>query len=201
MNTSLKVLILLVVLLFPMIIPLLYFAVRYPVIRETFVLLPSERVIRELNVTVGKLVFIWLSTIPPGESGRHAMGWVIEFYVTDPSNHTVVYEEGVAGTGPFSPESFIAQQDGVYTMHFDNTVGDPINKTVRLSYRMSQPVFGISIDLLLFIGSIAIGVLIIIVVAVIVLVRRRIKAAPVSDAAELNQGAGDKNVMSVCDEY
>lgn len=86
-------------------------------------------------------------------------------------------------------------------MHFDNTVGDPINKIVRLSYRMSQPVFGISIDLLLFIGSIAIGVLIIIVVAVIVLVRRRIKAAPVSDAAELNQGAGDKNVMSVCDEY
>jgi uncharacterized membrane protein YqiK len=64
---------------------------------------------------------------------------------------------------------------------------------------MSQAVFGISIDLLLFIGSITVVVLII-VVAVIVLVRR-IKAAPVSDAAELNQGAGDKNVMSVCDEY
>jgi hypothetical protein len=30
---------------------------------------------------------------------------------------------------------------------------------------------------------------------------RSIKAAPVSDAAEPNQGAGDKNVMSVCDEY
>lgn len=196
MDASLKVLILLVVLLFSMIIPLLYLAVRYPLVRETFVLVPSEKVIRELNVTVGKLVLVWLSTIPPGESGRYAMGWVIEFYVTDPSNQTVVYEQGVAGTGPFSPESFIAQQDGVYTMHFDNTVGDPINKTVRLSYRMSQPVFGISVDLLLFVGAITV-VALIIVVAVIMLVRRRIKATPVSDAANPGQAAGDKNVMSI----
>jgi len=189
MNASLKVLILLVVLFFSLVIPLLYSAVRYPVVQETFVLLPSEKVVKELNVTGGRLVLIWLSTIPPGESGRYAMGWVIMFYVADPSNRIVVYEQGIAATGPFSPTSFIAQQDGIYPMHFYNTIGDPIDKTVRLSYKMSWLVSGISIDHFLFFGSITVVVFIIVVVAII-LVKRRMRTGSVSDVADLGRSAG-----------
>jgi hypothetical protein len=99
-------------------------------------------------------------------SGRSAMGWVIKFYVADPINHKVVDQSiGIASTG-FGGLFFVAQHDGVYTMHFDNSVGDPFNKTVSLSYRITQSVFGIPVEHLLLCMLITTVVLILVVVVI-----------------------------------
>lgn len=165
--------ILLVLLLMLALIILLlgYIFLSNPTVHETFELVFSEEATRELNLTTGEHVSVWLSTIPPGMSGRSAQSWVITFYVTDPGNQTILDEHGIAGTGWLYPLSFVPHQDGVYVMHFNNTVGGNFDKTVSLSYRITQSIYGIPIEhLLLF--MLAANVVLILTLAVIVLIKR-----------------------------
>jgi len=149
----------------------LYLHLSNPTIHETFTLAPSETATRELNLGSSEYAFIWLSTIPLGMSGRSAMGWVIKFYVVDPNDREILRDPGIAGTGFFNPLSFVAQQDGVYTLYFDNSIGDPIDKIVSLSYRKTQSILGASAEHLLLYMSIT-TIILILIVAVIVLIKK-----------------------------
>jgi hypothetical protein len=81
---------------------------------------------------------------------QNAGGRVIKFYVTDPNQLDLGgYPLGVAGTGYFTPFTFVAQQDGVYDMHFENSIGDADSRTVSLYYRVALSIFGIPVEYIL----------------------------------------------------
>jgi len=146
---------------------LAYLFLSNPTVHDTFVLALRDTAARKLNLTSGKHVLVWLSTIPPGLSPRVAQSWVIRFYVTDPGNQTVLDTLGIAGTGWLSPLSFVAEQDGVYILHFNNTVGGSFDKTVSLSYRITQSVYGVPIENLSLFVLIAIAVIILVLTAMV----------------------------------
>jgi len=73
----------------------LYLHLGNPTVHETFTLTASEEVTKELNLSSGEYVFIWLSTIPPGTSRRYAMGWVIKFFVVDLNNDKAFDNSGL----------------------------------------------------------------------------------------------------------
>ena len=134
---------------------LVYMFFSNPVIDETFNLSSSAEAARKLNLTMGKHVSVWFTVLPPGMSGRSAQDWIIWFYVTDPSNSTILSDSGIVSTGWFYPPTFVAQQEGTYTMHFSNTVGGSFDRTVRLSYRITQSIFGVPFEYLLLFMLIA----------------------------------------------
>jgi len=109
-------------------------------------------------------------------SRRSAQDWVIRFYVLDSNDREFLRHDGIVSTGYFYPLSFLAQQDGVYTMHFDNSVGGSFNKTVSLSYRKTQSVMGISLENLLLYMSIA--TVAVILIAVVIMLIERSKTKP-----------------------
>jgi hypothetical protein len=81
---------------------------------------------------------------------QNAGGRVIKFYVTDPNKRDLGgYPLGVAGTGYFTPFTFVAQQDGIYDMHFENSIGDADSRTVSLYYRVALSIFGIPVEYIL----------------------------------------------------
>jgi len=130
---------------------LVYMFLSNPAVQETFSLAFSEEATSVLNLTPGEHVSIWLSTVPPGMSGRSAQEYVIKFYATDPDARTVLNATGTVRTGLLYPLSFVAQQSGVYTLHFKNSLGGSFIKTVSLSYRVTHSIYGIPIEhLLLF---------------------------------------------------
>jgi len=141
---------------------LVYMFLSNPVVQEAFVLAYSEEVKSVLNLTQGEHVSIWLSTLPPGMSGRSAQQYVIEFYITDPTARTVLNATGTVATGLLSPLSFVAQQSGVYTIHIKNTLGGSFIKTVSLSYRVTHSIYGIPIEyfLLFALAATAVPILI-----------------------------------------
>ena len=149
---------------------LLYLSFVYPFTSETFTLAPDEETTRELNLESGEHVYIWLKT-RGWVSGRYAMDWVIKFYVTDPNNHQILYEPGIAGKGLLNPMSFAAQESGTYTMHFENTVGGKFEKTVDLTYKKAPAVLGIPIELLLLLTAAVLGALAI-TTAVLILIEK-----------------------------
>ena len=61
-------------------------------------------------------------------------------------------------------------------MHFENSMGSAINKTVSLSYKITQSVFGIPVENLLIYMSIAVGLLILIVIAIMLLKTKQARA-------------------------
>lgn len=146
--------------------------VRSPFYHENFTIAYSQKTAKKFNLARGDYVFIWLSSIPEGMSGRSAQPYCIRFYVTSPNNTTVLDESlGIAGTGWFNPLSFMANCDGVYTMHFENTVGGNFDKTISLHYKIAVSIFGIPIEPLLFFLSIILFTCIILL-SVLVLIER-----------------------------
>jgi len=152
---------------------LIYIFLSNPTVHETFKLASSEEAIRELNLTTGEHVSVWLSAMPPGMSGRNAQAWIIKFYVTNPNHSTILDTLGIARTGWLYPLSFVANQDGVYTMHFNNTVGGSFDKMVSLSYRVTQSIYGIPVEHILLFMLAVIVVLILILVVPMLIERRR----------------------------
>ena len=132
-----------------LIISLVCMFLSNPPVHETFMVASSEKATRNLKLKGGDHVSIWLSTLPPGMSGRSAQGYVINFYVTDPNNYTVLDTHGIVGTGELNPETFVAQQEGVYTMHFINNLGGSFDKTVRLHYRTTKSILGVPFEYIL----------------------------------------------------
>lgn len=170
-SALLNVLILMCLLLLSTIIFSGFLLLSNPTTSETFALNYSETTTRVLNLTAGTCVSIWVSVIPSPSDGHYWTGRMIAFQVADTSNQTVLDDGGIAGTNQFLPMFLVARQNGSYAMHFRNLIGDPIGKTVSLSYRLGQPVLGIAVEHLLFYASFTIFVLILVVVA-IMLVRR-----------------------------
>ncbi|MDH5448320.1 MAG: hypothetical protein OEY24_08055 [Candidatus Bathyarchaeota archaeon] len=173
MKTGLRKRDVLLVLLFVlalMILVLAYLLVSNPANHDTFVLPFSESAKRELNLKTGEHVSIWLSAMPPRVSGRSGQMWVINFCVIDPSNRTTLEQRGIAGTGWLYPMSFVAQEEGTYTMKFENTIGGNFDKTIRLSYRITNSIAGIPIEhfLIFMIAATSIGILILAVNMLIV---------------------------------
>lgn len=118
------VLVLLLLLLAILLASLLLLFLTHPVVHETLSVPYTQEAVRELNLTAGAHVSVWLWTAPPF-SMRSAGGQVIIFYVTDPAqNNLGGYPLGVAGIGYFTPFTFVAQQAGVYVLHFHNSIGD-----------------------------------------------------------------------------
>lgn len=138
---------------------------------ESFSVAYSEEASEELSLSKGDFVLVWLSTTPSGVSGLDAEGYVIRFSVTDPDDRVILEPVGIAGRVWLWPLSFPAQQDGVHTMHFDNSMGLSIEKTVSLSYKITQSVFGVPVENLLLYISIAAGFLVLMVLATIFLRR------------------------------
>jgi len=176
------ILLVLLLVLALIILLLVYIFLSNPTMHETFKLAFSEGATKELNLTTGEHVSVWLSAMPPGMSGRSAQSWVIKFYVTDPHNYTILDTLGIARTGWLYPLSFVARQDGVYTLHFNNTVGGNIDKTVSLSYKITQSIYGIPIEhILLFV--LAVIVVLILILAVPMLIERRRAISKISPYA------------------
>lgn len=67
--------------------------------------------------------------------------------------------------------AFVAHEDGIYTLHFSNTVGGSFGKTVSISYRMTQSIYGVPIQDFLLIVLVA-DIVIILIVAVTILIER-----------------------------
>ena len=124
-----------------------------PVVHDTFELPFSEAASRELSLTAGNSVWVWFTDLLPGMSGRSAQQWIIWFYVTDPSNSTMLSDSGIVTRGlSLYPPTIVAHQDGSYTLHFSNSVGGNFTKTVNLSYKITQSVYGVPVEgILLFI--------------------------------------------------
>ena len=97
---------------------------------------------------------------------QNAGGRVIRFYVTDPHAQVIAgYMPGISGTGFFMPFTFVAHQDGVYAMHFENSIGDPDSRTVSLYYRKASSILGIPIEyVVIFVMAIIIVVTIFFVI-------------------------------------
>ena len=94
---------------------------------------------------------------------------MIKVYVTDPTSQEALEPLGVTGGIWLWPLLFLAQQDGVYTTHFENSMGNSMTKTVSLSYKRTPSAFGIPIEHLLLYVSITAGTVILIGVATIFL--------------------------------
>ncbi len=127
-------------------IALLFLYFTNPLMHETFTVAWDHDIIKELNLKSGEHVSIWLWTATP-LSMQNAGGRVIRFYVTDPHARVIAgYMPGISGTGFFTPFTFVAHQDGVYAMHFENSIGDPDSRTVSLYYRIALSILGIPIE-------------------------------------------------------
>jgi hypothetical protein len=138
---------------------LLLLFLTHPIIHETFAVPYNQATIIELNLKADAHVSVWLWTAAP-RSMQNAGGRVIKFYVTDPNQSDLGgYPLGVAGTGYFTPFTFVAQQDGPYDMHFENSIGDADSRTVSLYYRVALSIFGIPVEYILICISAAVIVL------------------------------------------
>jgi len=112
---------------------------------------------------------------------QNAGGRVIKFYVTAPNQLDLGgHPLGVAGTGYFTTFTFVAQQDGVYDMHFENSIGDADSRTVSLSYRVALSIFGIPVEYILI--CILAAVTVLAIAFGIILLRRRQKKRDVNVA-------------------
>ena len=138
---------------------LLFLYFTNPLTHETFTVAWVHDIVKELNLKSGEHVSIWLWTATP-LSMQNAGGRVIRFYVTDPHAQVIAgYMSGISGTGFFMPFTFVAHQDGVYAMHFENSIGDPDSRTVSLYYRIALSILGIPIEyVVIFIMAIIIVV-------------------------------------------
>jgi hypothetical protein len=109
---------------------------------------------------------------------QNAGGRVVKFYVTDPNQRDLGgYPLGVAGTGYFTPFTFVAQQDGIYDMHFENSIGDADSRTVSLYYRVALSIFGIPVEYIL-ICILVVVIVLAITFGIILLTSRERKPKP-----------------------
>jgi hypothetical protein len=140
-------------------IALLLLYLTNPLMHESFTVAWVHDIVKELNLKSGEHVSIWLWTASP-LSMQNAGGRVIRFYVTDPHAQVIAgYMPGISGTGFFMPFTFVAHQDGLYAMHFENSIGDPDSRTVSLYYRIALSILGIPIEyVVIFIMAIVIAI-------------------------------------------
>jgi len=61
----------------------------------------------------------------------------IDFWVTDPTNNNISSKERVIHSEEFE---FVANKNGTYVLHFDNSFSDIIGKTVALTYTLENVV-------------------------------------------------------------
>jgi hypothetical protein len=174
---------------------LLFLYLTRPLMHETFIVAWNHDIVKELNLKSGDNVFVWLWTAPP-LSMQNAGGRVIRFYVTNPHAQVIAgYMPGISGTGLFTPFKFVAQQDGAYTLHFENSIGDSDNRTVSLYYRTTMSILGIPVDYVL-ICIIAVVAVVTVFLGIVFSVSKERKARPEvnpSNSAALNQTPQEGN--------
>ncbi len=96
------------------------------------------------------------STISNDETG-------VNFYVTDPFNNTILHYDNVLQRS----FSFIAEVDGDYQLHFDNSLSTVNRKTVSLNYDTVHYIMGLPQEQFLFIVIAAVALIGIVLYAVL----------------------------------
>lgn len=121
---------------------LAYRLLSSPIKHEVFVLAPYQGETRELNLTTGDHVLVWLSTQSASRSD------ITAFHVTDSGNQTIPGTvRRQAGWTPFPSVQLVVQEDGTYTLHVENPEGGD-HETVHLHYRVTQLIYGLPIEYL-----------------------------------------------------
>lgn len=159
-----------------------YLVLSNPPTERSFSIAHLDAATEEISLFKGDSVLLWLSTIPAEVGGQGVEECVIKVFVTDPTGHEVLEPLGVAGRIWLWPLSFLAQQDGVYTMHFENSMGSSITKTVSLSYKTTLSAFGIPLEHLLLYVSITVGTIVLVVIAAIFLRTRNPLTSKISES-------------------
>lgn len=180
---------------------LLFLYLTHPLTHETFTVAWNTDIVKELNLKSGDNVFVWLWTAPP-LSMQNAGGRVIRFYITDPHTRVIAgYMPGIAGTGFFAPFTFVAQQDGVYRMYFENSIGDSDSRTVSLYYKITMSILGVPIDYVLICIIVIVAVVTVFLGIVFTVSKERTARPEVnpSNSGALTQ-ALSKRAMTSCTE-
>jgi len=87
----------------------------------------------------------------------------VNFFVTDPYNSTVLHYDNVLQRS----FSFTAEVDGIYQLHFDNSLSAVNRKTVSLNYNITRYIMGMPQEQFLFIVIAAVALIGIMLFAVL----------------------------------
>ena len=114
----------------------------------SFILQPLGEHAITLNLKETDSVSGSFSTVSDDETG-------VNFYVTDPYNITILRYDNVLQRS----FSFIAEADGDYQLHFDNSLSATNRKTVSLNYDVVHYIMGMPQEQFLFIVIAAIALI------------------------------------------
>lgn len=87
----------------------------------------------------------------------------VNFYITDPYNNTLLRYDNVLQRS----FSFTAEVDGLYQLHFDNSLSVSSRKTVSLNYDITRYIMGMPQEQFLFIVIAAVALIGLILYAVL----------------------------------
>lgn len=122
----------------------------------SFTLQPLKEHTITLNLRETDSVSGSFSVVSNDESG-------VNFFVIDPYNATILRFDNVLQRN----FSFVAEADGNYQLHFDNSVSETQRKTVTVNYNMTHYIMGMPEEQFLFIVIAAVAVIGIILYAVL----------------------------------